>query len=263
MPYHKNDIAIMVEELFRALVNSSPVEPLVSRFENLSLEDAYAVSLGLLERRQARGETVIGKKIGVTSKAVQDMLGVYQPDFGFLTNVMQFVNDSQIRIAGQMIQPRAEAEIAFRMARPLEGLQVNEQDVIAATDCILPCFEIVDSRIRDWKISIIDTVADNASCGVFVLGDTEVSIAGLDLAALEVVVHKNGNFLSRGKGAEAMGSPLSCVAWLARTLTSFGTRINAGDIVLSGSLVPLEPVRAGDHFSVDFAGLGGASIHFI
>jgi 2-oxopent-4-enoate/cis-2-oxohex-4-enoate hydratase len=263
MSSNKPGIASLADELFQALIGCYALEPLALRHPELSIEDAYAISLALLERRIARGETVIGKKIGVTSKAVQDMLGVYQPDFGFLTNAMRLANNSQFCIHGQLIQPRAEAEIAFRMAKPLEGPDIDEQDVLAATDCVLPCFEIVDSRIRDWKITIIDTVADNASCGVFVLGDSEIPIAGLDLADLEVVVHKNGKFLSAGKGAAAMGSPLSCVAWLARTLTRFGTRINAGDIVLSGSLVPLEPARAGDHFSLDFAGKGSASVHFV
>lgn len=250
------------EELHRALLERRTVPPLRSRGVDLGIDDAYAISLGILARRQARGERVIGKKIGVTSKAVQDMLGVHQPDFGFLTDAMQIADGAVIDISRRMIQPRAEAEIALLLARPLQGPGVTTEDVLAATAAIAPCFEIVDSRIANWDIGIVDTIADNASCGMFVIGAARVDPRGLDLAALEVRVTKNGKPLSRGVGAAVQGSPLASVAWLANTLGRYGVELGAGEIILSGSLVPLEPARAGDVFELEADHLGGASVRF-
>ena len=157
-------------ELYAALAERRTVPPLRTRYPQLTIDDAYAISLGILARRERAGERVIGKKIGVTSRAVQDMLGVHQPDFGFLTDRMQVADGGTVRIRDGMIQPRAEAEIALILNRALQGPGVTPEDVLAATAHIAPCFEVVDSRIANWDIRIIDTVADNASCGVFVLG---------------------------------------------------------------------------------------------
>jgi len=252
----------LTEELYYALRNCYTIEPIPPRYPEFTIDDAYAVSLGMLERRREAGETVIGKKIGVTSKAVQNMLNVGQPDFGFLTDAMQVANGAQVKIAGHLIQPRAEAEIAFRLGQALKGSDISETDVAAATEGVYACFEIVDSRIRDWKIGIEDTIADNASCGVFVLGDEMVPLNGLNLLEVEAVVHKNGKLLSRGLGAAAMGSPLKCVAWLARALARYDMGLEAGDIVLSGSLVPLEPAKSGDHFMLEMGRVGSASVRF-
>ena len=250
-------------ELYAALRGRSTVPPLVARYPHLTLDDAYAISLDLLRRREADGERVIGKKIGVTSKPVQDMLGVHQPDFGFLTDAMRVDDGTTIGIeAHRLIQPRAEAEIAFLLRDDLVGPGVNGAAVLAATEFIAPCFEIVDSRIQEWKIGIIDTVADNASCGVFVLGRARVSPAGLDLAGLHVRVIKNGAFLSEGLGESVQGSPLNAVAWLANTLGRYGVSLKAGEVILSGSLVPLEPAASGDWFEMKIEGVGGASVRF-
>ena len=165
------------EELYRCLRERRTVAPLMARHPQLTIDDAYAISLGLLERRLGDGERVIGKKIGATSKPVQDMLGIDQPDFGLLTDWMQVGEEVDLE-AKALIQPRAEAEIAFVLKHSLNGPGVTAADVIAATDYIAPCFEIVDSRIQDWKIGIVDTIADNASCGVFVLGEARVDPRG-------------------------------------------------------------------------------------
>ena len=250
------------EELYRALRDCRPVPPLSTRELGLDIDDAYRISLGLLERRLASGERVIGKKIGVTSKAVQDMLKVHQPDFGFLTAAMQVPDAGTVRIAGNMIQPRAEAEIALILRRGLKGPGVTPADVLDATDAIAACFEIVDSRIENWKIGIVDTVADNASCGVFVLGGARVDPRPLDLAALRVRVYKNGQPLSQGLGSAVQGSPLASVAWLANTLGAYGVSLDAGEVILSGSLVPLEPARPGDEFRLELDAVGSASIRF-
>jgi len=250
------------DELYRALRERRTVPPLIARDPSLTIDDAYAISLGALKKRQADGERIVGKKIGVTSKAVQDMLGVHQPDFGFLTDRMWIDGDIDIAVNG-LIQPRAEAEIAFILKSDLNGPGVTAQDVLAATESIAPCFEIVDSRIDDWKIGIVDTVADNASCGVFVLGEARADPRDFDLPALHVTVTKNGEPLSEGYGSAVQGSPLQAVAWLANTLGAYGVTLDKGDVILSGSLVPLAPARAGDVFEMELHGIGRCAARFV
>ncbi|MDP3675602.1 MAG: fumarylacetoacetate hydrolase family protein [Novosphingobium sp.] len=249
-------------ELYEALRDGRTVPPLIARDAALTIDDAYAISLDALRRRRGDGEKVIGKKIGVTSKAVQDMLGVHQPDFGFLTDRMLVTGDIDVA-AHKLIQPRAEAEIAFILEAPLAGPGVTAADVLEATASIAPCFEIVDSRIAEWKIGIIDTIADNASCGVFVLGEARANPRDFDLPALKVTVTKNGAPLSEGYGAAVQGSPLEAVAWLANTLGAYGVTLDAGDVILSGSLVPLEPAVVGDVFEMVLEGVGTCTARFV
>lgn len=249
-------------QLFAALRERQTLAPLIDGDPSLTVDDAYAISLDFLARRLAQGERVVGKKIGVTSKAVQDMLGVHQPDFGFLTDWMQIEGDIDVD-AKKLIQPRAEAEIAFILRDSLSGPGVTAEQVIAATESIAPCFEVVDSRIKDWKIGIVDTVSDNASCGVFVVGDDRADPRDYDLAALKVTVTKNGKPLSEGIGAAVQGSPAQAVAWLANTLGQYGVTLDAGDIILSGSLVPLEPAVAGDVFEMELHGVGHCTARFV
>ena len=256
------------DALYQALVNRAPIAPITDLHPELPISDAYYIAQRVVARRQEAGETIIGKKIGVTSKPVQSMLGVHQPDFGWLTSDMLFQDGAEIP-ANTLIQPRAEGEIAFVLGHDLIGPGVTEADVIAATDVVIPCFEIVDSRVRDWAIRIQDTVADNASSGVFVLGQQRTPVRDVDLATARMMVHKNGELLSQGTGVEALtgepklGSPVNCVAWLANTLSDFGIGLRAGEIILSGSLVPLEPVSAGDRMTLSVAGLGSVSVAFV
>lgn len=249
-------------ELFAALRDRRTVPPLIARDPALTIDDAYAISLDALARRRRDGERVIGKKIGVTSKAVQDMLGVHQPDFGFLTDRMLVAGEIDIATHG-LIQPRAEAEIAFILKSALNGPGVTPEQVIDATEAIAPCFEIVDSRIQDWKIGIIDTIADNASCGVFVLGEARADPRNFDLPGLKVTVTKNGAPLSEGYGSAVQGDPAQAVAWLANTLGAYGVTLDAGDVILSGSLVPLEDARPGDVFEMELEGVGGCTARFV
>lgn len=252
------------KELYEALNTEKTLSPLTERYENITIEDAYHISQAMLQARlNDTGEKVVGKKIGVTSAAVQEMLGVFQPDFGFLTSAMEVKNKGECAIAGNLIQPRAEAEIAFLLKKDLQGPGVTEQDVLDATECVMPCFEIVDSRIHDWKIKIQDTIADNASCGVYVIGDSKVDPKKLSLPDLEVTVYKNGEQISSGKGAAVQGDPLTAVAWLANTLGEFGIPFKAGEVILSGSLVPLEPVIPGDEMHMELSGVGSATIKFV
>lgn len=251
------------DELFAALRARRTLAPLTTREPAIEIDDAYRISLRMLERRKAEGERVVGKKIGVTSKPVQDMLGVHQPDFGFLTDAMQVVNGVSVSLERTgLIQPRAEGEIAFVLKKDLKGPGVTEAQVIDATDYVCPCFEIVDSRIHDWKIKIQDTVADNASCGIFVLGAARIDPATLDLAAVKMDIRKNGEPIASGLGSAVQGHPATAVAWLANTLGRFGIPFLAGEIILSGSLAPLLPITPGDRFDMSLAGIGTASIAF-
>lgn len=257
-----NLIKQLGDELHTALVNRTTVKPLTERYADITIEDAYAISKVITDNRVAAGERVIGKKIGLTSKAVQNMLGVMQPDFGFLTDGMAYSQGQEMPISEQLIQPKAEGEIAFILKKDLMGPGLTAADVIAATECVIPCFEVVDSRVEDWLIKIQDTVADNASCGLFVLGDTAVSPRQVDLRTVGMVVEKNGSLLSTGAGAAALGSPVNCVMWLANTLGEFGIPLKAGEVILSGSLVPMENVKAGDFMSISVGGMGTASVRF-
>lgn len=250
------------DELYDALVARSPVAPLTEREAGITIDDAYRIQLRMIDRRLANGETVVGKKIGVTSKAVQNMLGVYQPDFGQLLSGMVY-NEGEAIAVDTLIAPRAEAEVAFVLKRDLDGPGITAADVLRATDFVLPCFEIVDSRIKDWKIKIQDTVADNASCGVFVLGGQAGDPRRLDLALAGMVLEKNGEIVSTSAGASVQGSPVNAVAWLANTLGRLGIPLKAGEVILSGSQSPLVPVVAGDSFHCHVGGLGSCSVRFV
>ncbi|MET0084842.1 MAG: 2-oxopent-4-enoate hydratase [Sedimenticola sp.] len=261
---NENQIGNFADELYHALRGQQMIDPLTERQPDMTIEDAYAVSSTLLQKRiDLDGEKVIGKKIGVTSKAVQNMLKVDQPDFGYLTDAMVVEEGETLSLTEKMIQPRAEGEIAFVLKKDLVGPGITATDVLQATDFVVPCFEIVDSRIRDWKIKIQDTVADNASCGYFLLGQEAADPRKLDLSTCGMVVELNGQLCSTGAGAAALGSsPVSCVVWLANTLGRLGTPLKAGEVILSGSLVPLQPVKPGDYMSVSIGGLGRTSVRF-
>ena len=263
MALDEEKIAGFGDALYDAMCSRTTIEPLTEQAPEITMEDAYQVSLRMLERRLSAGESMIGKKIGVTSKVVMDMLNVRQPDFGFLTDTMVYGNSAEVPASTTLIQPKAEGEIAFVLKQDLQGPGVTNADVIAATDFVMPCFEIVDSRIRDWKIKIQDTVADNASCGVIVLGDKAVSPLDVDLATCGIVVTLNGEIISTGAGAAAMGSPVNAIAWLANTLGAFGIELKAGEVILSGSLVPLQSVQAGDSMQMEIGGIGQASVRFV
>ncbi len=256
-----NKIEHYGDELYQAFVNRRPLPPLLAREPEITIEDAYRIQQRFVARRLAAGETVVGKKIGATSKPVQDFLGVYQPDFGILTSGMVFQEGDTIDLA-QMIQPKAEAELAFVLKHDLKGPGITAMDVIRATDYVLPCFEIVDSRIENWQIKIQDTVADNASCGVFVLGKTKGDPRKLDITLAGMVLEKNGELFSTGVGAAVQGSPANAVAWLANTLGELGIPFKAGEVILSGSQSALVPVVEGDELVCTVGGLGSCRVKF-
>ncbi len=256
-------IKALGDELHAALRERRALRPLTERHPQITLDDAYRISLQFLQRREALGERVIGKKIGVTSKAVQDMLNVHQPDFGFLTDRMQVADGSAVSLAEyNLIAPRAEGEIAFILAEDLNGPGVTAGDVLEAAASVVSCFEIVDSRIANWQIRIEDTVADNASCGVFALGEARVDPRSLDLASVELTMQVNGQPAGSGLGSAVQGHPCEAVAWLANTLGKLGIPFRRGEIILSGALAPLVPVAAGDRIDMHISGLGSASLRF-
>ena len=258
---NSNIIYQLGDELYEALISRQPINPLTSRHADITVEDAYHIQQRMIARRLEKGERVIGKKIGVTSKAVMNMLGVGQPDFGYILDGMVYSEGEAIPI-NTLIQPKAEGEIAFVMKRDVMGPGVTAADVLAATEGVIACFEIVDSRIKDWKIKIQDTVSDNASCGVFVLGSKLVDPRDADLTTCGMVLEKNGEVVVTGAGAATMNSPVNAIVWLANTLGRLGIPLMAGEVVLSGALGAMVPVQAGDNLRVTIGGIGTCSVRF-
>jgi 2-oxopent-4-enoate/cis-2-oxohex-4-enoate hydratase len=247
------------DELYESFVSRVAIDPLTDREPGMTVEEAYRIQERLIERRLAAGDRIVGKKIGLTSRVVQRALGVSEPDFGQLLAGMA-VSDT-VEAAG-LLQPRAEGEVAFLLAEDLRGPGITNPDVIRASRAVMPCFEIVDSRIRDWKIKLQDTIADNGSSAKFVLGDRAVDVRDVDLSTCGMVLEKNGVIESTGAGAAALGSPINCVTWLGNALGRLGIPLRAGEIILSGSLGAMLPAAAGDVFTLSIGGIGNAIVRF-
>ncbi len=236
-----------------------PIPPLTETWPGLGVQDAYAIQLRGVQAAVASGRRVIGYKIGLTSPAMQEQLGVAEPDFGHLLDDMHV---PVVVSLSTLCAPRAEPEIAFVLARGLEAPGATAAGVLDATDVLLPAIEVVDSRIEDWRIGIADTVADNASSGRFVLGGPPVRVGDVDLTDVAVELAVNASVVHAGATGAVMGDPAVAVAWLANTLAAFGVRMGAGDVVLSGSCTAAVPVRAGDTVTAEFAGFGAVTARF-
>jgi len=250
-------------ELYTSLKSSKAVDSITLRDPDVTVKDAYAIQDVLINRRiKEDGVKIIGKKIGVTSKVVMDMLGVNQPDFGYLLSDMIYSDGDEIDVSTKMIQPKAEGEIAFVLKEDLMGPGITNADVLKATKFVMPCFEIVDSRIKDWKIKIQDTVADNASCGYIVFGGKAVDPKDVDLTTCGITIECNGELLHTGAGAAALGSPVNAVVWLANKLGEFGVGLKSGEVILSGALCAMVPIEAGDNMTINIGGIGSASCRF-
>lgn len=250
------------DELYEALVAGRTVPNLRDRNPGMDIVDGYRVQERMIARRVAAGETIVGKKIGVTSKAVQNAIGVFEPDFGQLTSAM-VVADGETIDLNSLIQPQAEGEIAFVLKQDLIGPGISATDVLRATDYVAACFEIVDSRIDNWDIRIQDTVADNASCGIYALGSEKFDPRDVDLTLAGMVIERNGELAATGVGAAVQGSPLNSVAWLANTLGRLGMPFRAGEVILSGSLGPMIRINDGDRLDVRIGGIGACSLTFV
>ena len=251
----------LADLLWRAEADRRPIEPITDSDPGLTVEEAYAIQTVNIERRVAAGRVVKGRKVGLTSRPMQQVLGVHEPDFGVLLDDM-FVEDGARVGLPALIQPRVEAEIAFVMARDLAGPGVTVTDVLTATAGVLPAIEIVDSRIAEWRIRIVDTVADNASSGRLVIGGRLTPVTAVDLRLTGMLFYRNGVPIDSGAGAAALGNPARCVAWLANKLGELGAGLRAGDVVLPGALHRMVPVRPGDVFTAEFARLGDVTVGF-
>ena len=232
-----------------------PIPP-VSRSHGLAgLAEAYAAAELNVRDQLARGRRIVGKKVGLTSPAVQRQLGVDQPDFGVLFDDMECLTGAEIP-AGRLIQPKMEAEVAFVMGADLGPGVPSWAEFLRAVEYALPALEIVDSAIADWAITLVDTVADNASSAMFVLGDQPVSVGRLQLAQLPMTMTRGDAVVSRGTGAACLGHPLRAAWWLARTMGERGQPMRAGEVVMSGALGPMVPAASGDVFAADLGPLG-------
>lgn len=235
-----------------------PIAPISVSHGIAGLESAYAVAEINTQARVAAGARIVGKKVGLTSKAVQQQLGVDQPDFGILFDDMELL-DGQDVPAGRLMQPKIEAEVAFVVGRDLTGPAPSYAEFLASLAYALPALEIVDSAIADWKITLVDTVADNASCGLYVLGDQPLAIAGLQLGELGMRMTKNGAVVSVGTGAACLGHPLRAAYWLAGVMAARGVGLRAGEVILSGALGPMVPVATGDLVQAQIGPLGSVA----
>lgn len=249
------------DSLLAAYDSGIAVPPLTSHLGDLSIDDAYGVQLHQVAAWLARGRTIAGFKVGLTSKAIQAQLGVDRPDFGHLFTDMVLDGSATID-SSRFISPRIEPEISFVLGSSLEGPGLTIVDVIDAVDYAIASVEIIDSRIADWNITLADTVADNGSSGALVLGTTPMRIDATDLGLIGCVLTRNGDIVATGAGAAVLGHPLNSVLFLANSLGALGRSMSAGSVVMAGSLTAAVPVSPGDRFTATFAHLGSVNAAF-
>jgi 2-keto-4-pentenoate hydratase len=249
-------------ELYKAEREKTTLRPLTERYPQIAIEEAYRIQLALIEMKKADGAKVVGKKIGLTSKAMQKMLNVDQPDYGHILDNM-VLQDSAAFTVRELIQPKIEPEIAFILDQNLKGPGVTPIQVLAATRFVVPALEIIDSRIEGWKIRLCDTIADNASSARVVLGGSPKRIDQVDLKLVGMILEKNGEIVQTGAGGAVLGHPAAAVAWLANAVGQFGVSLEAGEVIMPGALCAAADVAAGDLLQASFDGLGSVSVRFI
>lgn len=247
--------------LLDAYASRTPVAPLTATYSPISVDDAYAIQLAQVTAWTSDGAVVKGHKVGLTSAAMQQQLGVDQPDFGVLLDRM-FLPEGAVADITRFLQPRAEPEIGFVLRKSLSGPGVTVAEAVAAIDFVLPALEIIDSRIADWKITLPDTIADNASSGGLVLGSRPVRLEDLDLALTGCLLHRNGRLAGTGAGGAVLGSPVNALVWLANVLGERGAGLEAGQVILPGSVTAAIPINPGDTISATFDRIGTVSITF-
>lgn len=245
-----------------AAYRDGPIAPLTATYAGLTLDDAYAIQQQQITTLLARGRSVKGHKVGLTSVAMQRLLGVTEPDYGHLLDDFFYLEHFPIPV-DRFLQGRVEPEVAFVLKKPLAGPGVMAADAISAVDYVLPALEIVDSRIADWKIGLYDTIADNASSAAVVLGSTPTPLADVDLRRVGAVMHKNGRVAGTGAGGAVLGSPINSLVWLANTVGARGVVLEAGQVVLPGAVCAMVPFAAGDVVTATFSGLGSVTARFV
>jgi 2-keto-4-pentenoate hydratase len=254
-------IKALAEMLLSAERTRKPIAPITETDPGISLDEAYRIQLRIVEVKKSLGQVEVGKKIGLTSRAMQAMLGVDEPDYGHILNGMVVMEGEKIP-AADLIQPRVEGELAFVLKEDLKGRGITLTDVIRSSEGVIPSLEIIDSRIVDWKIKLPDTVADNASSARIVLGGVITPISSLDLRTVGMVLEKNGEVVATAAGAAVLGHPAQAVAWLANKLAVYGITLRRGEVILSGSLTAAVPVTSADFIRADFGPLGDVKIKF-
>jgi 2-keto-4-pentenoate hydratase len=261
MPHPSEAIEQAAQALALARAHRRPIAPVSQSHGIAGLEAAYAVAEINTRSRVESGRRIVGLKVGLTSKAVQQQLGVDQPDFGVLFDDMEFLNGQDVP-TDRLMQPKVEAEVAFIVGRDVTGNPPSYGEFLACLSYAVPAIEIVDSAIADWKISLVDTVADNASSGLYVLGDQPMALGALSLGAIGMQMEKNGLPASTGSGSACLGHPLRAAFWLARTMAARGQGLRQGQVILSGALGPMVPVAAGDLVQASLGALGSVSCRF-
>ena len=255
-------VSLAAAALSDARRHRKPIPQISQTFGIQTLAGAYEVAEINTRLQLQAGRRILGKKVGLTSKAVQQQLGVDQPDFGILFDDMEYLSGQDVPMA-RLIQPKVEAEVAFVMAREVVGDTPSWSEFLACVAYALPAIEIVDSAIVDWKITLVDTVADNASSGLYVLGDQPLAIGGLSLGDVGMHMSKNSQMVSIGTGAACLGHPLRAAYWLARTMAVRGQGLRAGEVIMSGALGPMVPVAAGDLVQAHIGALGQVSCRMV
>jgi 2-keto-4-pentenoate hydratase len=253
--------ARLAADLAEAERSRVPIAPLTDAYPGIDVVDAYEIQLINIRQRVAEGARVIGHKVGLSSAAMQKMMGVDEPDYGHLLADMEVFEDRPVPV-GRFLYPRVEVEVGFILADDLPGAGCTEDDVVAATAAFVPSIELIDTRIKDWKIKLCDTIADNASSAGWVLGDERVSPKDVDIKAIDAVLRCNGEVIAQGRSDAVLGNPVTAVAWLARKVDQFGVRLKAGDVVLPGSCTRAIDALPGDRFVAEFTGLGSVELTF-
>lgn len=253
--------AELAQRLWDAEVDRAPIPPLVETHPQLDAADAYQIQLINVQRRD---EPVVGHKVGLTSPIMQQMMGVDEPDYGHLLASMRLSEDVPVPVSRYCV-PRVEVEVGFLLGADLPT-GCTEADVLAGTEALVPAIELIDSRIVDWRISLVDTIADNASSAGFVLGSARIDPGDVDLRAIDATLLRNGEPVERGRSDAVLGNPATAVAWLARTVAAYGVQLRAGNVVLPGSCTRAVDVAPGEQFRADFqcagADLGSVSLEF-
>ncbi len=253
--------ARLAERLWTAEADVAPISPLTDEHPELTPDDAFEIQLVNIRRKLDAGAVVTGHKVGLASKAMQEMMGVDEPDYGHLLDTMEYQEDTAVD-AARFCFPRVEVEVGFILGADIPPEGCSQEEAAAAIEWVVPSIELIDSRVRDWKIRLPDTIADNASSCGYVVGTERVRLADIDVAAIEATLYKNGEFLASGRSDAVLGNPLNSVGWLASTVAKFGVRLRKGDVILPGTAIRAMDATAGDGFRAEFAGLGSVSLDF-